>query len=90
MAPSPAPPGDQPSARRQAQTRMASPLSDWICVLKIRKLLQKGAGHPMEMGQGGDVEMVNTSEVQVNAVVDGEAGQRGMECLNAAFVDVLR
>ena len=39
---------------------------------------------------GINVEMVNTSEVQVNAVVEGSAGERGMECLSAAFADVLR
>lgn len=39
---------------------------------------------------GINVEMVNTSEVQVNAVVDGSAGKLGLERLNAAFEDVLR
>lgn len=39
---------------------------------------------------GINVEMVNTSEVQVNAVVDGSAGKHGLERLNAAFEDVLR
>ena len=36
-----------------------------------------------------NVEMINTSEVRVNVVVDGEHGQRGLECLQTAFADVL-
>jgi aspartate kinase len=38
---------------------------------------------------GINVEMINTSEVRVNVVVDGRHGQRGLECLEAAFSDVL-
>ncbi len=36
-----------------------------------------------------NVEMINTSEVRVNVVVDGAHGQRGLECLQTAFADVL-
>jgi len=39
---------------------------------------------------GINVEMINTSEVRVNVVVDGAAGQRGLAELQAAFADVLR
>lgn len=39
---------------------------------------------------GVNVEMINTSEVRVNVVVDGAAGQKGLEQLQAAFADVLR
>jgi aspartate kinase len=39
---------------------------------------------------GINVEMINTSEVRVNVVVDGAAGERGLAQLQAAFADVLR
>jgi len=39
---------------------------------------------------GINVEMINTSEVRVNVVVDGEQGERGMQQLQAAFADVMR
>jgi aspartate kinase len=38
---------------------------------------------------GINVDMVNTSEVRVNVVVDGAAGQKGLAALNKAFADVL-
>jgi hypothetical protein len=34
--------------------------------------------------------MINTSEVRVNVVVDGLAGEKGLSQLQAAFADVLR
>jgi aspartate kinase len=37
-----------------------------------------------------NVEMINTSEVRVNVVVDGPAGERGLKQLQLAFADVLR
>jgi len=37
---------------------------------------------------GINVEMINTSEVRVNVVVDGDAGSRGLDCLQEAFADV--
>jgi aspartate kinase len=39
---------------------------------------------------GINVEMINTSEVRVNVVVDGTAGKRGLEALQKAFADTLR
>ena len=39
---------------------------------------------------GINVEMINTSEVRVNVVVDGDSGKQGLTQLNAAFSDVLR
>jgi aspartate kinase len=39
---------------------------------------------------GINVDMVNTSEVRMNVVVDGRAGQKGLDCLQKAFEDVLR
>ncbi|MES1213591.1 MAG: aspartate kinase [Singulisphaera sp.] len=36
---------------------------------------------------GINVAMINTSEVRVNVVVDGAAGQKGLECLKQAFAD---
>ena len=32
---------------------------------------------------GINVDMINTSEVRVNVVVDGAAGRKGLECLQA-------
>lgn len=37
---------------------------------------------------GINVEMINTSEVRVNVVVDGAAGERGLHVLEQAFADV--
>ena len=39
---------------------------------------------------GVNVEMVNTSEVQVNVVVDGSDGAKGLEQLKNAFADSIR
>jgi aspartate kinase len=39
---------------------------------------------------GINLEMINTSEVRVNVVVEGTAGERGLKQLQAAFADVLR
>jgi aspartate kinase len=37
-----------------------------------------------------NLEMINTSEVQVNVVVDGLAGPAALDCLQDAFQDVLK
>ncbi|MCH8839777.1 MAG: aspartate kinase [Planctomycetes bacterium] len=39
---------------------------------------------------GINVEMINTSEVRVNVVVDGAQGEAALQALNAAFADTLR
>ena len=39
--------------------------------------------------EGINVEMVNTSEVRVNLVIDGSAATKGLEALSQAFADVL-
>jgi len=39
---------------------------------------------------GINLEMINTSEVRVNVVVEGVSGERGLKQLQAAFADVLR
>jgi aspartate kinase len=39
---------------------------------------------------GINLEMINTSEVRVNVVVDGASGEKGLAQLQAAFADVLR
>ena len=36
-----------------------------------------------------NVEMVNTSEVRVNVLVEGTKGETGLECLQAAFADAV-
>jgi aspartate kinase len=38
---------------------------------------------------GINIDLINTSEVRVNIVVEGSAGQRAFERLNAAFADVM-
>jgi aspartate kinase len=37
-----------------------------------------------------NIEAINTSEVRVNVVVDGESGQRGIQCLREAFAQSVR
>jgi aspartate kinase len=37
-----------------------------------------------------NVEMINTSEVRMNAVVAGVHGEQGLKQLQAAFADVIR
>jgi aspartate kinase len=39
---------------------------------------------------GINLDLINTSEVRVNVVVDGLSGERGLKELQAAFADVLR
>jgi aspartate kinase len=37
-----------------------------------------------------NVDMINTSEVRVNVVVDGKSGEKGLKALEAAFADALK
>ena len=37
-----------------------------------------------------NVDMINTSEVRVNVVVDGDSGQSALEALSTAFADAIR
>ena len=37
-----------------------------------------------------NIEMINTSEVRVNVVVDDSQGQAGLKALNKAFADVIQ
>ena len=39
---------------------------------------------------GINLETINTSEVRVNVVVDGDSGEKGIECLRQQFADSLR
>jgi len=68
---------------------------------KIAKLSVSGVGLRTQTGVGTrmfralaeagiNVEMINTSEVRVNVVVDGAAGEKGLTQLQKAFADVLR
>jgi aspartate kinase len=68
---------------------------------KIAKLSVSGVGLRTHTGvairmfkalseAGINLEMINTSEVRVNVVVEGTAGERGMKQLQEAFKDVLR
>jgi aspartate kinase len=41
-------------------------------------------------GEGINVEMVNTSEVRINLVIDGNAAEQGLQALSSAFADVLQ
>jgi len=68
---------------------------------KVAKLSVSGVGLRTHTGvairmfralaeAGINVEMINTSEVRVNVVVDGAKGSEGLKQLQAAFADVLR
>jgi aspartate kinase len=68
---------------------------------KVAKLSVSGIGMRSHTGvairmfkalaeAGINVEMINTSEVRVNVVVDGAAGERGLAALQKAFADTLR
>jgi aspartate kinase len=39
---------------------------------------------------GINVDMINTSEVRVNVVVEGQSGEKGLQALQTAFADALR
>ena len=39
---------------------------------------------------GLNIEMINTSEVRVNVIVDDSQGTDGLEALNKAFADVMQ
>jgi aspartate kinase len=39
---------------------------------------------------GLNIEMINTSEVRVNVVVDDSQGPAGLKALNKAFADVIQ
>ena len=39
---------------------------------------------------GINVDMINTSEVRVNVVVEGKSGEKGLKALQTAFADALR
>jgi aspartate kinase len=39
---------------------------------------------------GINVEMINTSEVRVNVVIEGDKGRAGLACLQQAFIDTQR
>jgi aspartate kinase len=38
---------------------------------------------------GVNVVMINTSEIRVNVVVDGDEGERALDALQSAFADAL-
>jgi aspartate kinase len=68
---------------------------------KVAKLSVSGVGLRTHTGvairmfralseAGINVEMINTSEVRVNVVVDGAQGELGLKQLQAAFADVMR
>jgi aspartate kinase len=68
---------------------------------KVAKLSVSGVGLRTHTGvairmfrslaeAGINVEMINTSEVRVNVIVDGAKGETGLKQLQAAFADVMR
>jgi aspartate kinase len=96
-------PQDQLKKSVEAATRIAQALGckQVTSSPNIAKLTVSGVGLRTHVGvairmfkalsdAGVNVEMINTSEVRVNVVVDGSAGQRGLTQLQAAFADVLR
>ena len=71
------------------------------CCLEVSKLSIAGIGMRSHTGvairsfqslatEGINVEMVNTSEVRINLVIDGNSGRQGLEALGKAFADVLQ
>jgi aspartate kinase len=68
---------------------------------KVAKLSVSGVGLRTHTGvairmfrslaeAGINVEMINTSEVRVNVIIDGAKGEAGLKQLQAAFADVMR
>lgn len=68
---------------------------------RVAKLSVSGVGMRSHVGvairmfrslaeAGINVEMINTSEVRVNVVVDGDKGKAGLACLQQAFADALK
>ncbi len=39
---------------------------------------------------GLNIQIMNTSEVRVNVVLDGKSGKSGLNCLRTAFADSIR
>ena len=71
------------------------------CCTEVAKLSITGIGMRSHTGvairsfqslatEGINVEMVNTSEVRINLVIDGNSGRQGLEALGEAFADVLQ
>ena len=71
------------------------------CCTEVVKLSITGIGMRSHTGvairsfqslatEGINVEMVNTSEVRINLVIDGNSGRQGLEALGEAFADVLQ
>ncbi|MDE0938645.1 MAG: aspartate kinase [Pirellulales bacterium] len=71
------------------------------CCIEVAKLSITGIGMRSHTGvairsfqslatEGINVEMVNTSEVRINLVIDGNSGRQGLEALGEAFADVLQ
>ena len=71
------------------------------CCVEVAKLSITGIGMRSHTGvairsfqslatEGINVEMVNTSEVRINLVIDGNSGRQGLEALGEAFADVLQ
>ncbi len=96
-------PHDQLKKSVEAASRIAQSLGckQVTSSPNIAKLTVSGVGLRTHVGvairmfkalsdAGVNVEMINTSEVRVNVVVDGPSGQRGLGQLQAAFADVLR
>ncbi len=96
-------PQDQLKKSVEAASRIAQSLGckQVTSSPNIAKLTVSGVGLRTHVGvairmfkalsdAGVNVEMINTSEVRVNVVVDGPSGQRGLTQLQAAFADVLR
>ncbi|WP_164100982.1 aspartate kinase [Candidatus Laterigemmans baculatus] len=57
----------------------------------LRSHTSVGTGMFRALAEAGiNVQMINTSELQVNAVVDGKQAQKGLVALEAAFAEALR
>ena len=85
-------PAHRPVARLQAASA-SSPIIAKLSVSGVGLRTHTGVAIRMfkALAEAGiNLEMINTSEVRVNVVVDGLAGEKGLKQLQAAFADVLR
>ena len=97
-------PRDRLAASVAAATRVSASscaAGTWPAVPQIAKLSVSGIGLRSHTGvairmfhalseAGINVELISTSEVRVNVVVDDKAALRALSCLETAFADVLR
>ena len=89
---------DKAARRWRARSRQSLGCGPVTSAPRVAKLSVSGIGMRSHTGvairmfrslaeAGINVEMINTSEVRVNVVIDGEKGPAGLACLQRAFAD---